>query len=56
MSDGALLIWTSSNVYGRENSNGYEWDERRSVNITEGLAEALPTIELTFEYSWTPDE
>jgi hypothetical protein len=44
------------NVYGRENANGYEWDERRGVNIIEGLDEALPTIGLRFEYSWTPGE
>lgn len=44
------------NVHGRENSNGYEWDERRGVNIIEGLDEALPTIGLRFEYSWTPGE
>jgi hypothetical protein len=31
------------NGYGRENSNGYEWDERRGVNIIEGLDEPLPT-------------
>jgi hypothetical protein len=42
------------NVYGRENANGYEWDERRGVNIIEGLDESLPTIGLRFEYSWTP--
>lgn len=44
------------NVYARENANGYEWDERRGVNIIEGLDEALPTIGLRFEYSWTPGE
>jgi outer membrane receptor for ferrienterochelin and colicin len=44
------------NVYGRENANGYEWDERRGVNIIEGLDEPLPTIGLRFEYSWTPGE
>jgi hypothetical protein len=44
------------NVYGRENASGYEWDERRGVNIIEGLDEALPTIGLRFEYSWTPGE
>jgi outer membrane receptor for ferrienterochelin and colicin len=44
------------NVYGRKNANGYEWDERRGVNIIEGLDEALPTIGLRFEYSWTPGE
>ena len=42
------------NVYGRKNGNAYEWDERRGVNIIEGLDEALPTIGLRFEYSWTP--
>jgi len=41
------------NVYGRENANGYEWDERRGVNIIEGLDEPLPTLGLRFEYSWT---
>jgi hypothetical protein len=44
------------NVYGRENANGYEWDERRGVNIIEGLDEALPTIGLRFEYSWRAGE
>jgi hypothetical protein len=44
------------NVYGRENANGYEWDERRGVNIIEGLDEPLPTIGIRFEYSWTPGE
>ena len=44
------------NVYARENANGYEWDERRGVNIIEGLDEPLPTIGLRFEYSWTPGE
>ena len=44
------------NVYGRENANGYEWDERSGVNIIEGLDEALPTIGLRFECSWTPGE
>jgi hypothetical protein len=42
------------NVYGRENANGYEWDERRGVNIIEGLDEPLPTLGLRFEYSWKP--
>ncbi len=42
------------NVYGRENANGYEWDERRGVNIIEGLDEPIPTIGIRFEYSWTP--
>ena len=42
------------NVYGRESANGYEWDERRGVNIIEGLDELLPTFGLRFEYSWTP--
>jgi outer membrane receptor for ferrienterochelin and colicin len=41
------------NVYARKNANGYEWDERRGVNIIDGLDEALPTIGLRFEYSWT---
>ncbi len=41
------------NVYGRKNGNAYEWDERRGVNIIEGLDEMLPTIGLRFEYSWT---
>jgi outer membrane receptor for ferrienterochelin and colicin len=44
------------NVYGRENANGYEWDERRGINIIEGLDEPLPTFGLRFEYSWTRDE
>jgi outer membrane receptor for ferrienterochelin and colicin len=42
------------NVYGRKNANGYEWDERRGVNIIEGLDEPIPTIGIRFEYSWTP--
>jgi outer membrane receptor for ferrienterochelin and colicin len=41
------------NVYGRKNGNAYEWDERRGINIVEGLDEMLPTIGLRFEYSWT---
>jgi outer membrane receptor for ferrienterochelin and colicin len=41
------------NVYGRKNGNAYEWDERRGINIIEGLDEMLPTIGLRFEYSWT---
>ena len=41
------------NVYGRKNGNAYEWNERRGVNIIEGLDELLPTIGLRFEYSWT---
>ena len=44
------------NVYGRKNGNAYEWDERRGVNIIEGLDEVLPTIGLRFEYSWTRGE
>jgi outer membrane receptor for ferrienterochelin and colicin len=44
------------NVYGRENANGYEWDERRGLNIIEGLDEPLPTIGFRLEYSWTPGE
>ena len=48
--------WCAMNVYGRENTYGYEWDERRGVNVIEGLDEALPTIGLRFEYSWTPGE
>jgi hypothetical protein len=42
------------NVYGRKNGDAYEWDERRGVNIVEGLDEPLPTIGVRFEYSWTP--
>lgn len=41
------------NLYARKNANGYEWDERRGVNVIDGLDEALPTIGLRFEYSWT---
>lgn len=44
------------NVYGRENANGYEWDERRGINVIEGLDEPLPTIGFRLEYSWTPGE
>ncbi len=40
------------NVYGRKNADAYEWDERRGVNIIEGLDEPLPTLGLRFEYSW----
>ncbi len=40
------------NVYGRKNGDAYEWDERRGVNIVEGLDEPLPTLGLRFEYSW----
>lgn len=43
------------NVYGRKNGDAYEWDERRGVNIVEGLDEPLPTIGLRFEYSWQAD-
>lgn len=42
------------NVYGRKNGDAYEWDERRGVNIVEGLDEPLPTLGVRFEYSWTP--
>lgn len=42
------------NVYGRKNGDAYEWDERRGVNIIEGLDEPLPTIGIRFEYSWKP--
>jgi len=42
------------NVYGRENANGYERDERRGVNVIEGLDEPIPTIGIRFEYSWMP--
>jgi outer membrane receptor for ferrienterochelin and colicin len=42
------------NVYGRRNGDAYEWDERRGVNIVEGLDEPLPTIGVRFEYSWLP--
>ena len=41
------------NVYGRQNGNSFEWDERRGVNIMEGLDESLPIIGVKFEYSWT---
>jgi len=41
------------NLYGRKNGDAYEWDERRGVNIIEGLDEPLPTIGVRFEYSWT---
>ena len=42
------------NVYGRKNSNALEWDERRGVNVLEGLDDALPYLGVKFEYSWTP--
>ena len=35
--------------------NSFEWDERRGVNIMEGLDESLPIIGLKFEYSWTAE-
>jgi hypothetical protein len=44
------------NVYGRENGNTYEWDERRGVDTMDGLDEPLPIIGLKFEYSWTVDD
>jgi hypothetical protein len=44
------------NIYGRENGNAYEFDERRGVNILEGMDEPLPIIGLKFEYSWTIDD
>ncbi len=40
-------------VYARENGNACEWDERRGVNVIEGLDEPLPTLGLRSEYSWT---
>jgi len=43
------------NVFGHGNGDAYDWDERRGVNIIEGLDEPLPTIGLRFEYSWTPE-
>ncbi|HWL63572.1 MAG TPA: TonB-dependent receptor [Steroidobacteraceae bacterium] len=42
------------NLYGRKNGDAYEWDERRGVNIIEGLDEPLPTLGIRFEYSWAP--
>ncbi len=42
------------NVYGRRNGDAHEWDERRGVNIVEGLDEPLPTLGIRFEYSWAP--
>jgi hypothetical protein len=32
-----------------------EWDERRGVNIMQGLDESLPIIGVKFEYSWTAE-
>jgi hypothetical protein len=40
-------------INGRNNCNSFEWDERRGVNIMEGLDSPLPIIGLQFEYSWT---
>jgi outer membrane receptor protein involved in Fe transport len=44
------------NVYGRKNGNAYEWNERRGVNIIDGLDEMLPTLGIRFEYTWTAGE
>jgi hypothetical protein len=41
------------NIYARKNANALEWDERRGVNILDGLDEPLPFLGLKFEYSWT---
>jgi hypothetical protein len=41
------------NVYARKNANALEWDERRGVNILDGLDDPLPFLGLKFEYSWT---
>jgi hypothetical protein len=43
-----------ANVYGRNNTNAYEWDERRGVNIASGSDSILPLFGLKAEYSWTP--
>ena len=42
------------NVYGRRNTNSYEWDERRGVNVSDGLDDSLPFLGVKLEYSWTP--
>jgi hypothetical protein len=42
-----------ANVYGRNNTNAYEWDERRGVNIANGSDSILPLFGLKAEYSWT---
>lgn len=41
------------NIYARKNTNALEWDERRGVNVLEGLDEPLPFLGVKFEYSWT---
>ncbi len=41
------------NVYGRKNTESLEWDERRGVNVLEGMDEPLPYFGVKFEYSWT---
>jgi hypothetical protein len=41
------------NVYARKNTDSYEWDERRGVNLSDGLDDALPFLGVKFEYSWT---
>jgi hypothetical protein len=41
------------NAYGRKNTNAYEWDERRGVNVSDGVDETLPFLGVKFEYSWT---
>ena len=41
--------------YVADNTSVFEWDERRGVNIMEGLDESLPIIGVKFEYSWTAE-
>lgn len=41
------------NVYGRENLDEREWDERRGLEVEDGL-EVFPSIGLEFEYVWSP--
>jgi hypothetical protein len=38
-------------VYGRAIVDEAEWDERRGVDVVDGL-EVFPTLGLKFEYIW----
>jgi hypothetical protein len=48
-----MVCCSRSSRRGRKNGNSFEWDERRGINILEGLDESLPIIGVKFEYSWT---
>lgn len=43
-----------ANVYAHSNTNAYEWDERRGLDIPNGSDSILPLFGLKAEYSWTP--